>query len=115
MAYFDFLIDKNSNEPKNIEYIYRLDCVWKDGFLESFPIEKNTIVNNVKRLVSGRFEFTIKGSDEVLHCNYPWSLAENTPKNLERIRLYDEELVLFKLHEKKIEKLRNDIITLKIK
>ena len=37
----------------------------------------------------------------------------NTPENVERIKIYDDEYLKFKEYERKINSLRNNIITLK--
>ena len=113
MAYFDFLIDKDNKTPKtDMEYIYRHNLVWKRNTMKSFPISKGTIVTNVIRLDSGAYEFTIKGTDEVLTTVYGWSLAENTEENVKKINFYDKEYAKFKAYEKIIHQYYDDITTL---
>lgn len=91
MGYFDFLID-DGNEPKpDMEYYYRFHLVWKKNELKSIAVEPGIIVNNV---VSGKnsrgehvgYDFTIKGTTEILHCNYGWAFVENTPENMEKLK-----------------------------
>lgn len=113
MGYFDFLIDKNNGQPKQgLEYIYRLDMVWKPGGLEGYPIKVGTIVTDVVQLENKSYEFTNKETGERLKTNYAWALAENTPENLKRIEEYEKEWIKFKEYEKKIETLRKSIVTL---
>jgi len=114
MGIFDCLIDKDNGIPKSdMEYIYRLDMVWKPNELESKPIKIGTIMTNVIQLNNGSYEFTCKETGERLCATYSWALAENTPENVERIKIYDDEYLKFKEHERKINSLRNNIITLK--
>jgi len=114
MGIFDCLIDKDNGKPKSdMEYIYRLDMVWKPNELESKPIKIGTIMTNVIQLNNGSYEFTCKETGERLCATYSWALAENTPENVERIKIYDDEYLKFKEHERKINSLRNNIITLK--
>ena len=110
----DFIIDKNIKIPiKGMEYIYRMNMVWKPEIrLQSFPIKINTIVINVVRKENGGFEFTNKETGERLCTNYAWALAENTVENIIRIQEYDKEIILFEAYEKKVNKLRDNIITL---
>lgn len=116
MAYFDFLIDKDNTQPKvDMEYIYRLDIVWKPNELTSYPINIGTIVTNVIQTNNGGYEFNIKGENETLRTNYAWALAENTPDNLAKIEEYEKELAKFKEHEYLIDYLRDNIVTLKPK
>jgi len=113
IGYFDFLIDKNNGHPKHdIEYIYRLDMVWKPGELEGYPIKIGTIVTDVVQLENKSYEFTNKETGERLKTNYAWALAENTPENLKRIEEYDKERIKFKEYENKVEALRKQITTL---
>lgn len=114
MGIFDCLIDKDNGKPKSdMEYIYRLDMVWKPNELESKPIKIGTIMTNVIQLDNGSYEFTCKETGERLCATYSWALAENTPENVERIKIYDDEYLKFKEHERKINSLRNNIISLK--
>lgn len=114
MAYFDFLIDKDNGKPNSeLEYIYLLDEVWIPNQLGGKPIKRGTIVKNVIQLDNNSYEFINKETGETLRTNYAWSLAENTPENVLRIKKYDEEYLKFKEHEKFINKLRKEIITLK--
>jgi len=114
MGYFDFLIDKNNNSKPNpnLEYIYRLDRVWEPNKLGDKPIKKDTIVTNVKQLNNGAYEFTCKETGETLRCNYSWALAENTKENIDKINAYENELIKFKEFERKIQMMRNEIVTL---
>lgn len=110
----DFLIDKDNVIPKvGVEYIYRLDMVWKPNTLEGFPINKDTIVTNVVQLSNRSYEFNIKGNTEKLRTNYGWALAENTPENLAAIEAYEKEYIKFKEYESFVNSLRNNITTLK--
>lgn len=114
MAYFDFLIDKDNGKPNpDIEYIYLLDEVWIPNKLGGVPIIKGTIVTNVKQLDNRSYEFINKETGEILGTNYAWSLAENTPENILKIEKYNQEFKKFKEYEKQINKLRNEIVTLK--
>jgi len=114
MGIFDCLIDKDNGKPKsNIEYIYRLDMVWTPKLLGDKPIKIGTLMTNVIQLDNGSYEFTCKETGEILRTNYSWALAENTPENVERIKIYDDEYLKFKEYERKINSLRNNIITLK--
>ena len=114
MAYFDFLIDKDNGKPNpDLEYIYLLDMVWIPNQLGDVPIKKGTIVTNVKQLDNGSYEFINKETGEILETNYAWSLAENTPENILKIEKYNQEFKKFKEYEKQINKLRNEIVTLK--
>ena len=114
MGIFDCLIDKDNGKPKSdMEYIYRLDMVWIPNKLESKPIKIGTIMNNVIQRENGSYEFTCKETGERLQATYSWALAENTPENVERIKIYDDEYLKFKEYERKINSLRNNIITLK--
>lgn len=116
MAYFDFLIDKDQQEPKvGMEYIYRLDMVWTPGKMESKQIKVGTIMTNVEHLDNGYFKFINKETGEQLRCNYGWALAENTPENIEKIKIYEKEFIKFEEAERNIEALRNNIVTLKSK
>ena len=113
---FDCLIDKDTDSPKSgMEYIYRMDIVWTPNKIGDKPIKVGTIVNNVIKKEVGNFEFTNKETGELLRTNYAWSLAENTPENIIRIEEYDNEYLKFKEHEKRIDILRKNIITLKTK
>lgn len=114
MGIFDSLIDKDNGKPNpDMEYIYRLDKVWTPNKLESKPIKIGTIVINVIQLKNRSYEFTCKETGEILRVTYAWALAENTPENVERIKKFDAEYLKFKEHEKLINQLRLDIITLK--
>jgi hypothetical protein len=114
MGILDFLIDKDNGKPKSdMEYIYRLDMVWTPNELGDKPIKKGTIVTNVVQLKNKSYEFLNKETGEVLKTNYAWALAENTPENVERIEIYEKEYKKFKEHEKLINSLRIEIITLK--
>ena len=113
MGILDFLIDKNNGNPKpDMEYIYRLDMTWKPDELQHYPITIGTIVNNVIQLDNRSYEFTIKDTGEVFRTNYAWALAENTPENIKKIKKYEDEYEKFKIHEKLINLLRDDIDTL---
>lgn len=113
MAVLDYLIDKTNTKPKvDMEYIYRLDMVWKPDMLEGFPIKIGTILTNVIQTSNRGYEFNIKGDTEKFRTNYAWALAENTPDNLARIEEYEKELIKFKEYESFIDSLRNNIITL---
>jgi hypothetical protein len=103
MGIFDCLIDKDNGKPKsNMEYIYRLDMVWTPNKLGDKPIKIGTIMTNVIQLDNGSYEFTFKETGEILRTNYSWALAENTPENVERIKIYDDEYLKFKDYERKI-------------
>jgi hypothetical protein len=113
MAYFDFLIGENKGIPKpDMEYIYMMDMVWTPNVLGDKPIKIGTIMVDVIQLENRSYEFTCKETGERLRSNYAWSLAENTPENVKRIKFYNKEYIKFKKHEKKIKYLRNDIFTL---
>lgn len=113
MGYFDFLIDKNNKEPKSdIEYIYMLDVVWLPDKLGDRPIKPKTIVTNVIRLSNGSYEFKCKDTGEILRCNYAWALAENTPENINNIKIYEAELKKYKIATKKLELVKKNIKTL---
>lgn len=114
MGIFDNLIDKNTKTPNpDMEYIYRMDMVWTPNSIHSKPIKIGTIMNNVIKKENGSFEFINKETGELLCTNYGWSLAENTPENIKRIKDYEKEYVKFRKHELKIYSLRDSIITLK--
>ena len=114
MGILDCLIDKDNGKPKSdMEYIYRLDMVWTPNKLGDKPIKIGTLMTNVIQLDNGSYEFTCKETGEILRTNYSWALAENTPENVERIKIYDDEYLKFKEYERKINSLRNNIITLK--
>lgn len=113
MALLDFLISKKNKKPKdNMEYIYRLDMVWTPNELGDKPIKIGTIMTNVIQLDNRSYEFSCKETGERLRTNYGWALAENTPDNIKRIEKYEKEYLKFKEYEKKINQLRNNIITL---
>ena len=114
MGILDFLIDKDNGKPKSeMEYIYRLDMVWTPNEFGDKPIKIGTIMTNVIQLDNRSYEFTCKETGEILRTNYAWALAENTPENIQRMKEYDEEYIKFKEYERKINHLRNNIITLK--
>ena len=114
MGLFDSLIDKDTVEPKkDMEYIYMMDMVWTPNKLGSKYIKEGTIVTNVTKMENGSFQFTNKENGEVLRTNYGWSLAENTTENQLSIDEYENEYILFKEYEKKVDSLRNKIKTLK--
>lgn len=114
MGIFDCLIDQNTETPNpDMEYIYRMDMVWTPNVLGSKPMKIGTIVTNVIKKYNGSFEFTNKETGELLCTNYGWSLAENTPENVKRIKDYEKEYAKFRKHELKIDSLRNSIVTLK--
>lgn len=114
MGILDCLIDKDNGKPKSdMEYIYRLDMVWIPNKLEGKSIKIGTIMTNVIQLDNGSYEFTCKETGERLQASYSWALAENTLENVERIKIYDDEYLKFKEYERKINSLRNNIITLK--
>jgi hypothetical protein len=116
MAILDFLINKDNGQPKpDTEYIYMMDMVWTPNELGDKPIKKGTIVTNVIQLKNKSYEFLNKETGEVLRTNYAWALAENTTENIERIKIYEKEYIEFKKHEKNINSLRNNIITLSSK
>jgi len=114
MGYFDFLIDKKNKQPKvDMEYIYLLDEVWKPNELGSIPIKKGTIMIKVVQLDNKSYEFICKDTGEKYHTNYAWSLAENTPENLKRIEIYENEYRKLKDFESVVDSLRDNISTLK--
>ena len=113
MGALDFLIDKNTNSPNpEMEYIYRFDMVWTPNKLGGKEIKPGTIVTNVTKKDNSSFEFTNKETGELLCTNYGWSLAENTPKNRTKINKFNKEYAKFKEHERKVNILRENIITL---
>lgn len=114
MGYFDFLIDENNKKPNpNIEYIYRHDMVWLPNSLKAIKIKINTIVNNVVILDNGSYEFTVKETGEKYRCNYGWAFAENTPENIKKLKVLDKAKAKLKRQDKKVDKLINDVKTLK--
>ena len=88
MSVFDHLISKNNIEPKPIEYIYMLDMIWKPNSMDSVKFQQDSIVINVRKLENNSFEFECKKTGITYQTNYGWSLAENTPENVEKIKLY---------------------------
>ena len=60
MAYFDFLITRGEAPDHQKDYIYLLDKVWAPRGLESKPIQRLTIVNNLSQTEGGRYLFSIK-------------------------------------------------------
>lgn len=114
MGILDCLIDKDNGKPKSDkEYIYRLDTTWTPNEFGEKPIKIGTIVNNVIQRENFSYEFTIKETGELCYTNYSWSLAENTPENIKKIKEYDREYKKFEEHEKYVNRLRNEIVTLK--
>lgn len=119
MSYFDFLIQEGKEPKAGMEYIYRFHIAFKANQLESFSLEPNIIVDNVvsTRDSSGQhtgYNFTIKGTTEVLHCSYAWAFAENTPENVARIQEYDNFKKRYLELAEKHEELFNSINTLKV-
>ena len=113
MKMFDFLIDKNNKIPNpDMEYIYRFDMIWNPDILETKSIKIGTIVTNVKQQPNKSYHFIIKDTGELCCTNYAWSLAENTPENIERIEKYELENEIFEEHKVYIDTLRDNIITL---
>jgi hypothetical protein len=114
MRILNFFIDKDNGKPKpNMEYIYRLDMVWTPNELGDKPIKVGTIMTNVIQFDNGSYEFTCKETGETLRTKYAWALAENTTENILKIEKYEREYKKIKEYEMIINKLRNDIITLK--
>ena len=114
MAYFDFLIDKENKNPKSdMEYIYRLDMVWKPNELGGFPILPNSIVKNVVKLPNNSYEFIVKDTGEKYRCNYGWAFAENTKENIEKIEAYEIEKTKLDLLKLEVDELNDKITKLK--
>ena len=114
MGMLDFLIDKDNGKPKqDMEYIYRLDIVWRPNELGSEEIKVGTIMTDVIQLPNRSYQFKNKETGDILRTNYAWALAENTPENIIKIEKYEEEYKKFQQHEQLIKLLRSDIVTLK--
>ena len=93
MGYFDFLIDKDSLEAEENEYLYMHNMIWKaNQFTDHIEVEKRKlIVINVTRQPNGSFHFNLKGdeTDTLYRTNYPWAFASMTKENLLAIKQYE--------------------------
>lgn len=105
---------KNILEPKqNMEYLYLMEMIWLDESLHpQTKVERYTVMVNVVKNDDESFSFQSKETGVKYRTNYGWALAENTPENLERIRLSDEQDKIYSEHKRKAKKLRNEVITL---
>ena len=112
MGIFDVLINSNKEPKVGMEYIYLLDVTWIPGEHESVSVEFGSIMVDVVKLDNDSFEFTHKESGQRFGTNYGWALAENTPKNIERINSYLESIKKLKEIKRENKSLRNLIIDL---
>jgi hypothetical protein len=113
MGMLDHLITKGE-EPLDMEYLYTLDLYWIDGDMTSYPIEKYTIVTNVKQNIKGGYTFTIKNTNIDARSNYAWAFVEHTKENLDKIKIYEEEYKKFLSMKKKVNILRKNIKSLEL-
>lgn len=109
----DYLITKGE-EPLDMEYLYAHNLYWIDGDMESHPIEKYTIITNVKQQIKGGYTFTIKDTNVDARCNYAWAFVEHTKENLDKIKIYEEEYKTFLSLKRKVNKLRKNIKSLEL-
>ena len=106
--------DLDGNPPKEgMEYIFK--CWGRNP-----RIYGGIIVTNVKYHPKGdeygyTYSFTDKETGEARHTNYPWALMENTPENVELIRIWEEKYNELKKFEKECSKLKSNIHTLAFK
>jgi len=110
--YFDFLVEKGKEPTPGMEYIYRMDMVWREKKLEHEPFEKYRIVINVEQYKGG-YKFVDKLTGEKYQCSYNWAFAENTPENWVNIAGYESLCDEYKILEKKVDMAGNKIKTLK--
>jgi len=105
---FGNIISEKNLEPKtNIEYIYNLDDVWLNH--EMIPVQKHTIVENVHQENAGNYTFNIKGDTVRYECSYGWAFIENTKRNIEILNQIEQETIVYKQQEQKIEILKNNL------
>lgn len=113
MGYFDFLIDKKNLEPKpELTYVYLMDMVWRPNELGHHPIAVGTVVTDVIQKENKSYEFKIPGTEGTWRTNYAWALAENTVENIERIKIYHQEQAKLEEMQKRVDGIRNEIVTL---
>lgn len=112
MGMLDFLINQNKEPKEGMEYIYLHDMVFIIGKLDSVKVKYGSIVTDVVKLENDSFEFTLKEDGKSYCTNYGWSLAENTPENLDRINAYLESDKKLEKLKKETYKLRNLVIDL---
>lgn len=87
----DYLIDKNSKIPEASQDYYFRGPVISDGTISStINVMEGFLVNNVKRMPNGSFQFTIKGQSDIWYSNYPWAFVKYTPENMAVYKEYQE-------------------------
>ena len=119
MALLDYLITEGKEPIPGMNYIYRLDMMWEPEKLGHIDIVKNTIVNNVVKLMNKNgtphgYQFTIfGGSDKIYRCNYAWAFAEYTPQNMKKLKRLEKKERELKELETYCNELRNNLDTLR--
>lgn len=107
---FNNIIDVENLKPKsNTDYIYNLDMIWQTNSLESIPVSKGLIVDNVEQTNTGDYIFNIKGKSDKYHCTYGWAFIENTERNIELLKEIDTEVRVLNQQESKIAQLYKNL------
>ncbi len=89
---FNNIIDIENQPPKNMEYIYILDEVWKPHQFGSVKTLSRRVVHKVEQMKTGNYEFEFAGEFGVKYCcTYGWAFYEHTPENIEFLAEYDKQ------------------------
>ena len=106
----DFLIDRNLEPKKGMEYIYMHHQAWSDEERCHIPLKYGSIVTNLVRLENNSIDFTYNNNR--YKSNYGWAFAENTLENRAKIDKYLESNKKLDELKRETKRLRNDIVDL---
>jgi len=110
---------ENKKGPKpGMEYIYATDYAFpldENGeYDRSIPVESGMIVNRLTRTDRGGYNFMSKETEQRFYMDdNPYLFWENTPENLEKIKLYKDSKRSISRLQLRVEALFADIDTLK--
>ena len=100
---------KNLEVNSDVDYIYILDMLWTPNRLDSFPIEKGTIVENLMENDNGMYSFNVKGGSQEYTCSYRWAFLEKNKSNISILKKIDKEEIKLKKQKDKIKQLKNKL------